>query len=118
MRKIEKIAVIILLAFCTTLAFAQNNPDAIIGRWIAIPKKNLIVEVFKDRNKYKGKIVWFNDNDDKTKPMNTRLDENNSNPALRNRKVLGLKVLENMVYNSKSNKWESGTIYEAKSGRT
>ena len=117
MKKIEKIAATIFFTCCAIFVFAQKNPDAIIGRWIAIPKKNIIVEVFKDKDKYKGKVVWFNDNDDKTKPMNTRLDENNLDSALRNRKVLGLQVLNNMMYNSKSNRWEKGTIYDAKSGR-
>lgn len=112
-----KYIIAIIFTAVSSLSFAQNNPDAIIGRWIAIPKKNLIVEVFKDQNKYKGRIVWFNDNDDKTKPMNIRLDENNLNPALRKRKVLGLEVLDNMVYNPKNNRWERGTIYDAKSGR-
>lgn len=103
----------IISFFCV----AQNNPDAIIGKWISIPQKNLIVEVFKEKNEYKGKILWFNDNDDKTKPMNTRLDDNNSDPNLRKRKVLGLEVLDNLVYNAKNNRWESGKIYDAKSGR-
>jgi hypothetical protein len=108
----------ILLTIFTIISsssIAQHNPDAIIGKWIAIPYKNLIVEVFKDKNEYKGKILWFNDNDDKTKPMNTRQDEKNADPALRKRKVLGLEVLNRMVYNSKSNRWESGKIYDAKS---
>jgi len=65
------------------------------------------VEVFNYKNEYRGKIVWFNDNDDKTKPMNTRLDEKNLNAALRTHKVPGPEVLENMVYNSKSSRWEN-----------
>ncbi len=106
-----------IFTIISIFSIAQNNPDAIIGKWISIPQKNLIVEVFKEKNEYKGKIVWFNDNDDKTKPMNTRLDDNNSDPNLRKRKVLGLEVLDNLVYNSKNNRWESGKIYDAKSGR-
>lgn len=112
-----KYLILLIFTASSSIIIAQNSPDAIIGKWMAIPQKNLIVEVFKYKNEYRGKIVWFNDNDDKTKPMNTRLDEKNLNPALRKRKVLGLEVLENMVYNSKSNRWESGKIYDAKSGR-
>ena len=112
-----KYILLTIFIIISSLSIAQNNPDAIIGKWIAVPYKNLIVEVFKDKNEYKGKILWFNDNDDKTKPMNTRQDEKNADPALRKRKVLGLEVLNKMVYNSKSNRWESGKIYDAKSGR-
>jgi len=108
----------ILFSVISSFAIAQNNADAIVGKWMAIPKKNLIVEVFKHGDEYRGKIVWFNDNDDKTKPMNVRLDEKNEIPALRKRKILGLEVLDNMVYNSKVNRWENGKIYDAKSGKT
>lgn len=112
-----KYLIVIVFTAISSLSIAQNNPDAIVGKWITVPQKNLIVEVFRDQNEYKGKIVWFNDSDDKTKPMNIRQDDNNTDPKLRKRKVLGLEVLDNMVYNSKSNRWESGKIYDAKSGR-
>lgn len=113
-----KYLILLIFTVISSASIAQNSPDAIVGKWMAIPKKNLIVEVYKSGNQYRGKIVWFNDNDDKTKPMNTRLDEKNENPALRNRKVLGLEVLNNMVYNVKNNRWENGKIYDAKSGKT
>lgn len=112
-----KYLILLIFTASSSIIIAQNSPDAIIGKWMAIPQKNLIVEVYKYRNEYKGKILWFNDNDDKTKPMNTRLDEKNVNPALRRRKVLGLEVLDNMVYNLKNNSWENGKIYDAKSGK-
>lgn len=111
------IAFALLFTVLSTRVSAQNNADAILGRWITFPKKNLIVEVYKDRQEYRAKIVWFNDRDDPSKPMNSRLDENNPDPGLRSRKVLGMEVLREMVYNKKSNRWESGKIYDAKSGR-
>jgi uncharacterized protein (DUF2147 family) len=114
---IKYIAVIVFAAI-SSLAVAQNSPDAIVGKWEAVPQKNVIVEVYKDQSEYKARVVWFNDNDDKTKPMNIRQDDNNVDPSLRKRKILGLQVLNNMVYNSKNNKWENGKIYDAKSGRT
>lgn len=113
-----KYIAIILLVIITTSFHAANSADAIIGKWIAVPEENLIVEVYKENNEYKGKILWFNDSDDKTKPMKSRLDEKNSNPRLRSRKLIGLEVLNNLVYNEKNNRWESGKIYDAKSGKT
>ncbi len=109
---------IVVFTLISGVSVAQNNPDAIVGKWITFPQKNLIVEVYKDRNEYKAKIDWFNDRDDPSKPMNKRLDENNPEPALRNRKLLGMQVLQSLLYNASSNKWESGKIYDAKSGRT
>ncbi len=113
-----KYLVIVLSVFFTALsAEAQINPDAIVGRWVALPKKNFIVEVFKSSNQYKAKIAWFKDTDDKSKPMKVRTDEKNPDPALRKRKLIGLEVLNNLVFNPKTNQWESGKIYDAKSGR-
>lgn len=113
-----KCIIIILFLFFSIAAVNAQNPDAILGRWITTPAKNLIVNVYKDRNEYRAKIDWFNDRDDKTKPMNVRLDEKNPDANLRRRKILGLEVLQNLTYNSNKNRWESGKIYDAKSGRT
>jgi uncharacterized protein (DUF2147 family) len=96
---------------------AGNNPDAILGKWIAIPKKNFMVEVFREGKEYKARLAWFNDRDDPSKPMKLRMDEKNPEPELRKRKLLGMEVLREMVYNPKLNRWESGKIYDAKSGR-
>jgi len=112
-----KLLIVTIFTAISSLLMAQNNADLIVGKWMAFPDKNLIVEVYKYNNEYRGKIIWFNDSDDKTKPMNIRLDEKNANPALRKRKVLGLEVLTDMIYNPKSNRWESGKIYDAKSGK-
>ncbi|MEJ7679839.1 MAG: DUF2147 domain-containing protein [Segetibacter sp.] len=113
-----KYIVIILLTFFTSINVqAKNNPDAIIGKWIALPKKNVMVEVYRVGSEYKAKVAWFNDGDDKSKPMNQRMDEKNPDPDLRKRKLLGLEVLTGRVYNTEANRWERGKIYDAKSGR-
>ncbi|HEY5391918.1 MAG TPA: DUF2147 domain-containing protein [Hanamia sp.] len=89
--------------------------DAIIGKWITV-QKNLEVEVSKVDGIFQAKIIWFKE-DDKSKPMNSILDEKNPNPALRSRKWLGMEVLRNLTYNAEDNKWEHGIIYDAKHGR-
>lgn len=113
----RSIIIIVLFLVASSSTNAQKNRDAIVGKWIAVPKRNVIVEVFKYHNQFKGKIVWFNDSDDATKPMNSRLDEKNPDPSLRNRKLVGLEVLNTLVYNTNDNRWESGIIYDAKSGK-
>ena len=37
---------------------------------------------------------------------------------MRNRKLLGLEVLQGLTYNAEEDKWENGRIYDAKSGKT
>ena len=90
---------IILLTILFSLkCYSQNNPDAIIGKWLKIPKEDLIIEVYKTGNEYKGKIAWAKDND-KTKPV-------------------GFVILEKLKYNSKNKRWEKGKIRSPNSGST
>lgn len=92
-----------------------NNEDAILGKWMT-SEHNLEVEVYKEDNIFRAKIIWFKV-DDKTRPMNTRLDVKNPNPKLRTRKWLGMEVLRGLKYNPEDNEWEGGVIYDAKHGR-
>lgn len=95
---------------------AQNSADAILGKWEST-EKNLIVEVYKQNEIFKAKIVWFLDEQDTTL-MNTRLDVKNPNKELRSRKIIGIDVLTGLSYNPKQNKWTGGKIYDSNSGRS
>lgn len=100
-------------------AFPQDqhrDPDRIVGKWIT-EKKNLIVEVYKQDHKYKAKIVWFDDTDDLKRPAEMRRDDQNPDPALRKRKILGLEILKLLAFNKESNSWEDGVIYDALTGK-
>lgn len=92
-----------------------NDEDAILGKWMTLGN-NLEVQVYKEDNNFKAKIIWFKI-EDTTRPMNTRLDEKNPNPKLRNRKWLGMEVLRDLKYNAEDNEWKDGIIYDAKHGR-
>lgn len=113
-----KYFVLMMMLHCSaSLNTTAQNSNAIIGKWIALPKKNVIVEVYKDQDEFKGRVVWFRDTDDKSKPMNVRADEKNPDKSLRSRKLLGMEVLRKLVYNPQTNKWEHGEIYDALSGK-
>ena len=96
-------------------AFHESKEDAIIGKWITI-ERSVAVEVYKQNNNYRAKIIWFKI-EDTTRPMNTRTDEKNPDPALRNRKWLGMDVLRGLKYNAGDDEWQGGIIYDAKHGR-
>jgi uncharacterized protein (DUF2147 family) len=108
----------VFVTFFNQKMFAQaaTPSDLICGKWL-IAEKDLIVQVYKDGSEFKAKIVWFNDSDDKSRPMETRLDADNPDPKLRSQKILGSSVLSNLVYKTQSNSWENGMIYDAKHGR-
>lgn len=99
-------------------SLAQNKTDAILGKWINSGDKNLEVEVFKTGSEYKGKVIWFDDTDNKLRPMKERTDSNNPEKTLRERKILGLEVLHGLHYDADDDEWRNGKIYDASSGKT
>ena len=98
-----------------TVAYQERNEDAIIGKWMST-EHNLEVQVYKEGEVFHAKIIWFK-MDDTTKSMNTKTDDKNPNPALRNRKWLGMEVLRDLKYNAGEKDWEGGIIYDAKHGK-
>ena len=92
---------------------AQANSDAILGKWITTDDK-LIVQVYKQNDDYKAKIIWFKASDNK---MNERLDEKNPDKSLRTRKWIGMDVLRNLHYDAGNKEWTDGIIYDAKHGK-
>ena len=97
-------------------SFSQNNPDQIIGHWMSA-ENNLEVEIYKADDNYNAKVIWIDDSDDKTRPMNTRCDLRNPDETLRKRKIIGLVVMNDLTYNKENNDWEHGKIYDPHSGK-
>jgi Uncharacterized protein conserved in bacteria len=73
----------------------QTRGDAIVGKWLKIPKKDMIIEVYRVEDEYKGKISWTID--EESKPT-------------------GFLILEDLQYNSKKQVWENGKVYDPVSG--
>lgn len=93
------------------------SADDILGSWIAV-EGNVKVRIFKVGDEFKAKVIWFDDSNDLSRPMNLRTDNLNTKPQLRDRKVIGMEALHSLRYNAKSQRWEEGFIYDASSGRT
>lgn len=93
---------------------SNMDADRICGRWIS-SSKNLIVQIYKTGNSYRGKMVWFK-SDDQSKTMEEWTDKHNPNPALRTRKILGIDVISGVTYDTNSETWENGQIYDAQTG--
>lgn len=93
-----------------------DNENEILGKWISI-EKNLIIEVYKQQNDFRAKVIWFRYDEEDNRNMKALKDHKNPNLYLRNRKVLGMDILENLTYNPESSRWEDGLIYDPLSGR-
>ncbi|MBN2638696.1 MAG: DUF2147 domain-containing protein [Bacteroidales bacterium] len=108
----------LFVAFMIMPLFSLQAQDIkandIVGLWLT-QDKDSHVEIYKEGDKYFGKIVWLKDpNDDKTgKP---KLDDKNPDPALQSRPVLGLNLLKDFVFDD--DEWNDGKIYDPKSGKT
>ncbi len=106
----------LIMTTCVEKSFSQNNSDQIVGRWMSL-ENNLQVEIFKVGDSYSGKVVWIDDSDDKSRPMNTRFDFRNPDETLRQRKIIGLVVMHGLIYNNSNNAWENGKIYDPHVGK-
>ena len=103
------LVITLLVSFAGAL-YAQVNADDILGIWFN-EEKDGKVKVYKEDGKYFGKIVWRDD-----VPGTSPYDVKNPDEELRKRKKVGLIILEDFVYGKE--KWEDGTIYDPKSGKT
>jgi len=113
---LSKLSVLIICIHCFCICNGQQNQEHIIGKWMSL-RKNVTVEVFKIGNEYRGKIVWFDDSDDKNHPMLVRTDFKNPEPSLRKRKIIGLEVMHGLYYDEKLQEWQDGKIYDASKGK-
>ena len=109
----KKIFALIGILLCTvSFASANTNPDDIVGLWLNSNGQGRI-QVYKEGNKYFGKIVWLKEpNGPKGNP---KLDANNPDPALKTKPLLGAIVLRNFVYDDRE--WSSGRIYDPQNGK-
>ncbi len=114
-----KIFLLISLLFplCSFTNITVTNSEKIVGKWMASDDNNLEVEVYKIGNEYRAKIIWFDDSDDKNRPMAERCDIKNPDKFLRTRKIIGTEVMHGLVYNTDDDEWQDGRIYDCSSGK-
>jgi len=114
MKKITFLALsIIAMAFTIP---SHHDSDNIVGKWMNT-ENNLEVEIFKTGNEFRAKVIWFDDSDDKSQPMDERCDTKNTDKKLRTRKIIGLEVMRGLIYNANNDNWEGGRIYDSSSGK-
>jgi uncharacterized protein (DUF2147 family) len=111
MKKTAQLGIFVVFLFALQTGYAQQA-DAIVGKWYNTEKDGQI-EIFKDGDKYAGKIVWLLEPTENGKP---KQDKNNSDPSKRNRPILGMRLLSGFEYQGGS--WENGSIYDPKNGKT
>ncbi len=112
---ISSFSALFILLMGTSFAPISDNPDAIVGVW-KTGEGNAMVRIYKNGDKYQGKVVWLKEpNDPETgKP---KQDKNHPEEATRTRPVLGMINIWGFSYKDK-NLWDDGNIYDPKNGST
>ncbi|MDA8156671.1 MAG: DUF2147 domain-containing protein [Actinomycetota bacterium] len=88
-------------------AWVASHGGAIEGVWFN-QEKDAKIQIYGCGNKFCGSIVWVKE---------PKLDRKNPDPALRNRPVLGLQIMQGFTYQG-NKQWTGGKIYDPKSGNT
>lgn len=109
---IRKLITSIIVVLLTTFATKAANPDKILGIWLTQDKDSK-VEIIKKDNLYYGRIIWLKEPLENGLPI---LDKNNPSDKLKSRQVIGLNILNKLVFDK--NEWNNGEIYDPKKGKT
>ena len=115
-----KILIIITaITLAATASYASDRTD-VLGCWDTVGNSSKL-EIYPCGEKLCGKVAWLkypNFMDAKDGPVGTtKIDHKNPDPALRNRPILGLKVIEGLTP-AGSDKWGQGKCYDPESGNT
>ncbi len=108
-----------LLVICLLIAGIKNGvaqkfgTDAILGIWLTGTQK-AAVTIYKEGNKYYGKITWLKNPQEEGKP---KVDKNNPDTKKKSDPLMGLNLLKDFVFDG-TDKWEKGTIYDPENGKT
>ena len=83
--------------------------SSLIGRF-SFPEQPGLVEFYTKNGTYFGKIVDL--------PDSEATDSNNQDESMRKRRLVGIDMFTDLTFNANSGRWEDGTLYDARSGRT
>jgi uncharacterized protein (DUF2147 family) len=110
----------ILLLLLAVPPVPADEADEIVGLWITEGEDHARVEIRREGDEYRGRIVWlaepeFPEGD--TMAGRIKIDRNNPDPALRERPIVGLEILEGFRW-AGGERWTGGKIYDPKNGKT
>ena len=110
----KKIYILLALIFLAS-SFLSAQADKVAGVWLT-EEETSQVQIYKGNDgKFYGKITWLDEPNENGKP---KVDDDNPDPALQNRPIMGLVIVKALEYDSRKEEWKGGTIYDPKSGKT
>ena len=117
MRTIITSAVVLLMLLTSSIKVSAqtHKPDDILGTWLNQEATGK-VQIYKEGDKYFGKLVWLRTPLDSITGL-PRTDKENPDVKLKSSTLIGLLNLKNFTFDGKD-QWSSGTIYDPKNGKT
>jgi uncharacterized protein (DUF2147 family) len=118
----KNIAMMLLTGIFLLLAGnSWGGSDDILGTWSNEDGKAKI-EIYPCDTHFCGKISWlgrpeYPADDPGGMAGQPRVDRKNPDQALRNRRLLGLQIMDGFTF-AGDNSWEKGRIYDPESGKT
>jgi uncharacterized protein (DUF2147 family) len=104
-----------LLLFVIASGFDSLSPAyRLVGVWES-EEENLQIQMFEDHGQFSGRMIYYKCSSDDI--MRSTTDVENPNEKLRHRKLLGLTLITNLLYQG-DGVWDDGKIYDPNSGRT
>ena len=114
--KVLTILAMVLLATVTTYGAGQ---DSILGLWKTEGGESKL-EIFRCGEKVCVKIAWLKEPDytDSSEGQvgTPKMDRNNPDPALKNRPMVGLQIMEGFTA-AGDGRWDDGIIYNPENGK-
>ena len=106
---------LVAFSFSTSFKSIEDNPEAIVGVW-KTGEGNAMVRIYKNGDKYQGKVVWLKEPID-PETGKPKVDKNHPDEAVRSRAILGLINVWGFVFKG-NNVWDEVNIYDPKNGNT
>jgi uncharacterized protein (DUF2147 family) len=103
---------LLTLVLPLNISFAKAPADAILGEWLT-QKQDSKVLIYKQGDKYFGKISWLKEPNRDGKP---KVDDKNPDASQHNVPLMGLNLLRDFKFVN-DNHWEGGTIYNPRDGK-
>jgi uncharacterized protein (DUF2147 family) len=88
----------------------------IVGTYLTADKKAKVKIFLAKNGKYSGKTIWLKEPNNSDGSPKT--DINNPNEVLQKRERLGLVALKHFVFDIEDQRWENGTVYDPRNGKT
>jgi len=118
------LACCLMLLIPSIVRAAPADPaDGIVGYWLVATADAAIRIERRDDGYYDGYIVWqlhdsYGPEDGPELNGKPAVDRNNPDPALRSRRLDGMRLLWDLHYDAANQEWTGGRVYDADDGHT